>query len=168
MENSEEALMENSEKIVFDGTNCAKLDEVMSSQMRGVQRSSRISSNGPGCEQRVQISGGDIDNGSISKAHKIKHVLQPQKTRFKRQVFWSNAHEGNDPTEGPTCVHNDTDRGNWIKQEAAGDSGTVECVTGRERVPHLKVEETQESSRGETWTCAGGREMREEGKVTVN
>ena len=78
------------------------------------------------CEQRVQISGGDIDNGSISKAHKIKRVLQQQNTSLKREVFWSDAHDESDQTEAPTCVLNDTDRCNWIKQQAVVDSGAVE------------------------------------------
>ena len=48
------------------------------------------------------------------------------------------------------------------------DSGAVECVTSRKRVPHLKVEETPESRRGETLTCAGGKEIKKEGKVTIH
>ena len=35
-------------------------------------------------------------------------------------------------------------------------------------MPHLRVEETPESRRGETWTGAGGNEIKKEGKVTVN
>ena len=35
-------------------------------------------------------------------------------------------------------------------------------------MPHLKVEETPESRRGETWTCAGGKEIKKEGKVTIH
>ena len=42
------------------------------------------------------------------------------------------------------------------------DSGAVECV-----VPHFKVEETPESSLRGTWTCAGGKDIEREGKVTV-
>ena len=34
--------------------------------------------------------------------------------------------------------------------------------------PHLRVEETPESRRGETLTYAGGNEIKKEGKVTVN
>ena len=34
------------------------------------------------------------------------------------------------------------------------DSGAVECVASRIRVPHLRVEETPQSMRGEIWTCA--------------
>ena len=39
-------------------------------------------------------------------------------------------------------------------------SGAVECVASRERVPSLRVEAT----RGEIWTCAGKKEIKEEGK----
>ena len=35
-------------------------------------------------------------------------------------------------------------------------------------MPHLRAEETPESRRGETFTCAGGNEIKKEGKVTVN
>ena len=42
----------------------------------------------------------------------------------------------------------DNENGRGIKEEAVVDSGAVECVTSRMRVPHLKVEETPESRRG--------------------
>ena len=35
-------------------------------------------------------------------------------------------------------------------------------------MPHLKVEDTPESRSGETWLFAIGKEIRKEGKVTVN
>ena len=128
MENSEEVLMENSKKIVIDEKIVLNLPKWrVPRAMGGMQRRSRISSNGRGCEQRVLISGGAIDNGSISKAHTIKHALQPQNTSLERQVLCSNAHDESDQTEAPTCGQN-----------------------------------------GETWTCAGGQEIKKEGKVTVN
>ena len=40
------------------------------------------------------------------------------------------------------------------REEAAVDSGAVECVTSRKRM--------------RTWTCAGGNEIKTESKVTVN
>ena len=61
-----------------------------------------------------------------------------------------------------------SDNAKWSRAEAVLDSGAVECVTSRKRMPHLRVEETPESRRGETWTCAGGNEIKKEGKVTVN
>ena len=60
--------------------------------------------------------------------------------------------------EAPIYVFDDTENGRWIKEVAVVDSGAVECVTSKKRVPHLKVGETPESKRGETWTCAGGKE----------
>ena len=51
-----------------------------------------------------------------------------------------------------------------MKEEAVVDSGAVECVASRIRVPHLRVEETLQSIRGEIWTCAGEKEIKEEGK----
>ena len=35
-------------------------------------------------------------------------------------------------------------------------------------MPDIRVEETPESRRGETWTCAGGKEIKKEGKVTIS
>ena len=52
------------------------------------------------------------------------------------------------------------------REEAVVDSGAVECMTSKKRMPHLR-EETPES-RGETWTCAGENEIKKEGKVTVS
>ena len=65
-----------------------------------------------------------------------------------------------DDMEAPRYVFDDNENGRWIKEEAVVDSA-VECVTSRKRVPHLKVEETPESRRGETWTCAGGKKGRQ-------
>ena len=63
-------------------------------------------------------------------------------------------------------VFDKTDNGNWVREEAVVDSGAVECVTSQKRIPHLRVEETPESRRRETWTCAGGNETGR--KVTTN
>ena len=52
-------------------------------------------------------------------------------------------------------VFHKSDNGKWIREEAVVDSGAVECVTSKKRIPHLRVEEAPESRRGETWTCAG-------------
>ena len=51
-----------------------------------------------------------------------------------------------------------SDNGKWIREEAVVDSGAVECVASKKRMPHLRVEETPESRRAETWTCGGGRQ----------
>ena len=59
-----------------------------------------------------------------------------------------------DDMEAPQNVCDDNENGRWIKEEAVVDSGAVECVTSRKRVPHLNVEETPESRRGEKWTRA--------------
>ena len=71
-----------------------------------------------------------------------------------------------DDVEAPKKVFDDNENGRWIKEEAVVDSGAVECVARRMRVPHLKVEETPQSRRGETWMCAGGTEIKKDGKVT--
>ena len=33
-----------------------------------------------------------------------------------------------------------SDTGKWIREEAVVDSGAVECVTSKKRMPHLRVE----------------------------
>ena len=55
----------------------------------------------------------------------------------------------------------------WIKVEAAVDSGAVDPVINQDVVPHLQVQPTPESERGESWTAAGGHEIRKMGEVTV-
>ena len=60
-----------------------------------------------------------------------------------------------------------SDNGKWIREEAVVDSGAVECVASKKRMPHLRLEETPESRRAETWTCGGGNDIKMEGKVAV-
>ena len=61
-----------------------------------------------------------------------------------------------------------SDNGKWIREKAVVDSSAVECVTSKKRMPHLRVEDTPESRRRETRTCAGGNEIKKEGEVTVD
>ena len=56
----------------------------------------------------------------------------------------------------------------WIKEEAAVDSGAVDCVASRDRFPHLEVMDTPESIRGESWTCAGGKQLAKEGEIELD
>ena len=58
-------------------------------------------------------------------------------------------------------------RGHWVREEAAVDSGSVDIVINRDRVPHLEVKPTPESERGETWTGAGGQRIKKEGEAIV-
>jgi hypothetical protein len=55
----------------------------------------------------------------------------------------------------------------WVKEEAAVDSGAVDCVANRERFPHLTVKDTPESLRGDCWICAGGKQLRKEGEIEL-
>ena len=57
--------------------------------------------------------------------------------------------------------------GKWVKEEAVVDSGAIDCVTNRKRFPHLKVQETAESRRGDTWSCAGGKSIKKEGQISL-
>ena len=56
----------------------------------------------------------------------------------------------------------------WQREEAIVDSGAFDCVTSRKRFPHLKVQATPESERGENWTCAGGKKIPKEGEMIIN
>ena len=47
------------------------------------------------------------------------------------------------------------------------DSGAVDCVTDKDKFPHLKVIPTPESIRGESWTCAGGKKLKKEGEIEL-
>ena len=85
-------------------------------------------------------------------------------SKFQALGVLEYAHDESEEAEAPLYVVDDTNRGRWIKEEAVVDSGAVECVASRERVPHLRVEETLQSMRGEIWTCAGEKEIKEEGK----
>ena len=119
-----------------------------------------------------------IWSGFSSHCHLIlKHCFEPTctdravvPTKRKFQVLSTLGCAPHDTaeTEAPTHVVDDTNRGNWIKEEAVVGRGAADCVTSRKRVPHLKVEETPESWRGATWTCGGGHEIKKEGKVTIN
>ena len=90
------------------------------------------------------------------------------RNKFQMLGILESERSDDDEMEAPIYVFDDKENGRWIKEEAVVDSGAVECVTNRNRVPHLKVEETPGRRRGETWTCAGGKEIKKEGKVTLD
>ena len=52
-----------------------------------------------------------------------------------------------------------------MEEEAAVDSGAVDCVANKKRFPHLPITPTPESIKGESWTCAGGKKLPKEGEV---
>ena len=101
------------------------------------------------------------------KKQRQDHCI-PLRNKFQMLGILESERSDDDEMEAPIYVFDDNENGRWIKEEAVVDSGAVECVTSRNRVPHLKVEETPESRRGETWTCAGGKEIKKEGKVTIH
>ena len=55
------------------------------------------------------------------------------------------------------CDKSDNDK--RVREEAAVDSGAFECVTSKKRLPDVRVEDTPESRRGDTWACAGENEI---------
>ena len=74
------------------------------------------------------------------------------------------AHDESEETEAPKNVVDDTNRGKCIEEDIVVDGGAVECVTSLQHVPHLKVEEKLESTRGETWRCAKEKRSTREAK----
>ena len=58
--------------------------------------------------------------------------------------------------------------GRWEKIEAAVDSGSTDNVVNPSKIPHLKIMETNESKRGETWTYAGGKTLQRKGEVILH
>ena len=59
-------------------------------------------------------------------------------------------------------------REHWVKEEAAVDSGSVDPVLNRSKFPHLVIEDTQESMRGEAWTGAGVQRIPKEGQARLD
>ena len=85
------------------------------------------------------------------KKHRQDHCIS-LRNKFQMLGILESERSDDDEMEAPIYVFDDNENGRWIKEEAVVDSGAVECVTSRNRVPHLKVEETPESRRGETWS----------------
>ena len=74
-----------------------------------------------------------------------------------------------DPPSDCIMTCKDEDEGFvWVKEEAAVDSGAVDCVASKKRFSHLKIQPTPESERGDCWTCAGGKQIRKEGEITLD
>ena len=96
------------------------------------------------------------------------HTWYPARTSKQGTVREEESTHTTNIKHSASCVLDKSDTGKWVSEEAVVDSGSVECVTSKNRMPHLRVEETPESRRGETWSCAGGNEIKKEGKVTVN
>ena len=103
---------------------------------------------------------------NVQRKHRQGRGVNTHSRDQARSILESTREE--DEAEEPTHVFDQSDNGKWLREEAVVDSGAVECVTSKKRMPHLRAEETPESRRGETCTCAGGNEIKKEGKVTVN
>ena len=114
--------------------------------------------------RKMQREGGHKENLRTSKESTVKEE-ESTHNRYRALSILDIIRE-EDEAEEPMYVFDKSDNGRWIRQEAAVDSGAVECVTSKKRMLHL-IEETPES-RGETRTCAGGNVIKKEGKETVN
>ena len=88
-------------------------------------------------------------------------------TSIKHLTLCKLVREEDDETEKPMYVFDNSDRGKWVREGLVANSGAFECVTSKKRMLRLRAEETPESRRGETWTCAGAHEINNEGNVTV-
>ena len=56
----------------------------------------------------------------------------------------------------------------WKKIEAAVDSGATDAVADPAEFPGVEIEETEESKRGEEWTCAAGSSIPKLGRMKVD
>ena len=105
------------------------------------------------------------DDSRTSKGGIVKEATRT--THIKQSAFWKLSEKRTIQRNRYLCS-TESDNRKRVRGDAVDDSVAVECVTCRKRMPHLRVEETPESRRGETWTGAGGNEIKKEGKVTVN
>ena len=83
---------------------------------------------------------------------KFNNVQRKQKkstltAKIKHSAFWRPS-ERRSRQRNQRYMFDKSDTGEWIREEAVVDSGAVECVTSKKRMPHLRLEETSES-RGE-------------------
>ena len=116
---------------------------------------------------------GDYDFISVDATHKTKTKMPKwMKPKSRPKAAESNEMIG---ILGEADVHNDQDmimsfqdKGfTWMKEEAAVDSGAVDCVASKRRFPHMQIMPTPESERGEAWTCAGGKKIPKEGEIEL-
>jgi hypothetical protein len=112
---------------------------------------------------------------SKNKTKKMPKFRPPEKVkRFKKERPLDDTSalrilgNGIDDTQDYILECHDDEDFQWVKEEAAVDSGAVDCVANRDRFPHLEVFDTPESIRGEHWTSAGGNHIKKEGEVRVN
>ena len=57
--------------------------------------------------------------------------------------------------EGQVLALDGDEKRLWVKDEAAVDSGATACVASRRKYPHIMVQPTPASQRGESWMAAG-------------
>ena len=165
IENSEEVLMackiDHSEKIAIDEPTRAELDKVKNSQSHA-----RDATEFEDLVERTRVR---TKSRNLGWRHRQWQHQQGQQNQarvaatehtFEATSVLEYVHDESDQTEAPICVLDDTHRCKWIKEDAMVDSGAVECITSRERVPPLKVEDTPESRRRETWSFAGVKKIR--------
>ena len=99
-------------------------------------------------------------NGRVKnflKKERQDHCI-PLRHNFQMLGFLESDRSDDDEIKAPIYVFDDNENGTWIKEEAVVDSGAVECVTSRKRVPHLKVEITPD--RVKTWRDVDVRRRR--------
>ena len=69
-----------------------------------------------------------------------REVLERTHKTYQAFSFLELAREEDDPTEKPTCGFVKYDNGKSVREELVVDSGAVECVTSRKRMPRLTVD----------------------------
>ena len=61
--------------------------------------------------------------------------IQERPRRHRQALSSLETVSEEDETEEPIYVFDNSDTGKWVREEAVVDSGAVECVTSKKRMP---------------------------------
>ena len=116
-----------------------------------------------GCERHRDEglqTDGYRDSSIISRDGTIDVEGSAHLTSTKHSAFWKVSERRITQRKNrSTDVFDSSHKGKWVTEKLVVGSGAVECGTSRKSAA-LEVEEASESSRGETWTCAGRNETK--------
>ncbi len=113
-------------------------------------------------------SSSNISSSSISRSSSSISSSSRSSSSSRCENMMACLSEGESKTP-EECIMSCRDEGfMWVKEEAAVDSGAVDCVANKKTFPHLQVTPTPESLRGECWTCAGGKQLKKEGEIVLD
>ena len=105
----------------------------------------------------------DCSSKAAQKGREISTIVRDGQTNlFQVLSMLEYVPHDIDVTEAPIYVVDDTNRGNWIKAEAVVDS-----ELSNDSVCHISAQSRREHQNRGVET-RGGKEIRKEGKVTIN